>query len=154
MLKVWDILNWQKIKHVIIRYNIYFFVYKIFFIISTILLLIILIYINNILFYFFWIIFFEIFILIYYYLLIEKELWVVYITENWFCFLEKKSILKRKFTQISYSEVNQIKVLKSWFFQNKFNYGSMKIFFYDRNILDINLIPDVMNFTNKLFKKN
>lgn len=154
MLKVGDIINWQKINQVVIRYNFWFFIFKIFFLLCLITFFVLFFSVTNVILYYFLIIISLILVVLLYYFLIEKELGFLYITDKSILFLDKENFSKRKFVEINFSQINQIKVLVSWFSQNFLNYWTMKIYFYDWTTKDITFVPDVINLTSKIFKKS
>jgi len=146
MLKIWDILNWEKINLVIKRHiitNVFSYIFLFLWIIFSILIFY---YYKSNLTYIWIIVFLQILLSLVYYFLINNELNLIIITSKKIIIINKKNFFEKNYNEFDLDNIEEIKAISRWLLQNIFNYWEL-IIKIKNNSLNYNLkfIPYPIN---------
>lgn len=152
MLKLWDIINWEKInlivkKHYIINVFLWIFIF------FTLIIFVALFYIYSwkVLVYFWLVIFLELILSILYFFILEKELDILIITNSKVILINKFSFLNRQFIEFNLNEIKEIKAKYKGYLWNTFNFWTLEIFVKNHNkSFSLKYITDVIEVAKEI----
>lgn len=146
MLQIWDKLNGEMIQEIIHKHPFPKYLTFIFFLISIILTVGVIHFINKEISFIICMIYWQIFLAIFYYISLWHIVWNIFICSQKIICVYASKTFKKDFIEVPINEIQEVKAISQWFFQNIFWYGTLQIikkWTYEH--IKITFLSDIIN---------